>query len=107
MTTLPYVPLTEAQVEAFCRRWKIVEMGVFGSAVRGELRPDSDIDFLVTFEPEADLGFHQLFRIEEELASLVGRPVDIVTRRSVEASQNYIRRQSILSSVVPLYVREG
>jgi predicted nucleotidyltransferase len=87
----------------FCRRWKIVEAGIFGSAVRGELRPDSDIDFLVTFAPDAEWSLLDVAHIENELSDLVGRPVDLIERSGVEKSPNWIRRRSILESVVSVY----
>ena len=88
----------------FCRRWRIVELAVFGSALRDDFRPDSDIDLLVTFEPDAGWSLLDHARMEEELAALLGRPVDLVSRRAVEGSVNWIRRQAILETVRPLYV---
>jgi predicted nucleotidyltransferase len=87
----------------FCLRWKISELGVFGSTARGEQRADSDIDVLVTFAPGASWGLFDLVRMEDELATILQHPVDLVERSAVEDSPNYIRRRSILESVVPLY----
>jgi hypothetical protein len=89
---------------AFCRRWKVSELAVFGSALRNDFRPDSDIDLLVTFEPEANWGLLEQSAMESELASLLGRRVDLVTRRAVEQSENWIRRKAILESAESIHV---
>lgn len=107
MTTVAGIEVSDAELQAFCRRWKVAELGLFGSAVRGELRPDSDVDVLVTFSPEADWGLFDLVRMQDELSALLGREVDLVDRAAVEASPNYIRRRSILESVQPLYAEPG
>jgi predicted nucleotidyltransferase len=94
---------SQAELGAFCRKWKVVELGVFGSVAKGEDRPDSDLDVIVSFGDGASWGLFDLVRMEDELSALVGRRVDLVERRAVETSPNYIRRRSILNSVVPLY----
>ena len=88
----------------FCRRWKIAELAVFGSALREDFRPESDIDLLVTFRPDADWGLLDQVTMEEELSSLVGRKVDLVSRRAVERSANWIRRRAILDSAQLIHV---
>jgi uncharacterized protein len=95
--------IAESEIARYCRRWKITELLVFGSAARDELRPDSDFDLLVSFGPEADWSLLDHIAMTEELSVLVGRPVDLVTRRAVERSSNRIRRQAILSSARPYY----
>ena len=92
-----------AEVAGFCRRWKVRELAVFGSALREDFRPDSDIDFLVTFEPDANWGLLDQSAMESELAALVGRKVDLVSRRAVERSSNWIRRQAILESAETIH----
>ena len=104
MRAAPQLPISQEQLAEFCRRWDIVEMDLFGSAARGELRPDSDIDVLVTFKDSSRWGIFDLIHMEDDLAGLVNRPVDLVERRDVEASENYIRRRAILDSAVPVYV---
>jgi predicted nucleotidyltransferase len=76
------------QVEAFCRRWKITELAFFGSALRDDFRPDSDVDVLVTFEPDARWSSWDMSGMKFELEEIFGRSVDILTRRAVEASRN-------------------
>ena len=97
------VQLDPERLSAFCRKWGIAEMALFGSVLRDDFGPDSDVDFLVTFEPNAQHGFEELDRMEQELAGMVGREVDLVERRLVERSENYIRRRAILNSAERIY----
>jgi len=89
---------------AFCRRWKVRELAVFGSALREDFRPQSDIDLLVTFDPDANWGLLEQTAMESELAALLGRRVDLVSRRAVERSPNWIRRKAILESAETVHV---
>lgn len=100
---LKRLAVDEAQLGELCRQWQIVSLEVFGSALRDDFGPASDIDLLVTFAPDAHHGLFSLEQIEEELTELFGRKVDLATRRSVEQSHNWIRRNAILSSAVPIY----
>jgi uncharacterized protein len=88
----------------FCRRWDISELALFGSAVRPDFRPDSDVDVLVSFGAQAHWTLFDCIRMEQELAGIFGRAVDLVSRRAVEQSANPIRRREILESAEPLYV---
>lgn len=98
------VQLDRDQIAAFCRKWQIAEMSLFGSVLREDFGPDSDVDFLVTFEPGADHDWEDWPAMVDELAGIVGRRVDFVEKRLVEQSENYIRRQAILGSAEQLYV---
>ncbi len=98
------IELEPPRLEAFCRRWGIAELSVFGSALRDDFRSDSDIDLLVSFAPEARIGLLEHVVMQEELSELLGRKVDLVSRRAIERSANPIRRKAILESAVPLYV---
>ena len=91
------------RIEEFCRRWKIAELSLFGSALREDFRPESDIDLLVRFAPDADWSLLDRARMERELVELLGREVDLVSRTAVEASPNWIRRNEILSTAKTLY----
>ena len=91
----------------FCRHWQVVELALFGSVLRDDFRDDSDIDVLVSFAAEARITFADLDRMEIVLAQLFGRPVDVVTRRSIERSQNWIRRRNILDSAEVAYARKS
>ena len=84
---------------AFCARWGVSELYVFGSASRGELRPDSDLDVAVRFRPDARYSLFDLVDMKDELAVMAGRPVDLFTLRGIEHMANRVRRQSILESL--------
>src|SRR5437762_1497113 len=87
----------------FCRRWKIKELSLFGSALGDDFRPDSDVDLLVTFaDPDQTFGpwGGDLDEMEEELVRLFSRPVDFIRRESIERNPNYIRRRSILDNLL-------
>ena len=85
-----------------CRRHHISRLELFGSRAKGTARPDSDVDLLVTFEPGHTPGL-EFFGLAEEFAAVLGRPVDLFTRDSVERSPNPYKRASILSSAELLY----
>lgn len=93
------IPIPRQPLEDFCRRWKITELALFGSVLREDFRPDSDVDVLLSFADDARWGLFDLGRMEEELRTIFGRPVDLITRRSVEESRNYIRRRDILDGL--------
>jgi predicted nucleotidyltransferase len=92
----------EQRIIDFCNRWRVADLELFGSVLRPDFGPGSDVDLLVTFHPNADWGLIEHAAMEEELAGLLGRPVDLLTRRSVERSANQTRRASILSGAVLL-----
>jgi len=98
------IELDHRALEAFCRRWKITRLELFGSVLRDDFGPDSDIDFLVTFDPVARWTLFDMVHARDELACIVGRPLDLVARRPIEKSENWIRRRSILESAKTLYV---
>lgn len=98
------IEMPKQKIAEFCQKWKIVELSLFGSVLREDFRPDSDVDVLVTFAPDARYSLFDLVHIEEELKEILGRNVDLVERNAVERSENYIRRQHILSSVQTIYV---
>ena len=87
----------------FCRRWKIKQLAVFGSAATGVLRPDSDIDLLATFAPEADWSMFDHYRMENELVELLARDVDLVNVRALEENPNRVYHRQILSSAKVVY----
>jgi hypothetical protein len=90
-------------IKDFCRKWKIIELSLFGSVLRDDFRPDSDVDVLVSFAPEADWGLLDHETMEDELSAILGRDVDLVTRRAVERSTNRLRRDSILNAAEAIY----
>jgi predicted nucleotidyltransferase len=98
------IAIPQDRLVEFCRRWKITELSLFGSALRKDFLPDSDVDLLVTFAPGESWGFDDYLAMKEELEGVFSRTVDLVERRLVETSENYIRRKHILSHLEPLYV---
>jgi predicted nucleotidyltransferase len=98
------IDLPMDEIAAFCRRWQIAELAVFGSVLRDDFRPDSDVDFLVTFAPDAPWTLFDFGTMQQELESLVGRQVDLVEKVSVEKSHNWIRRREILQNADLIYV---
>lgn len=94
--------LPRERITAFCRRHHIRRLSLFGSAVRDDFGPDSDVDVLVEFEEGHTPGL-AFFTLHEELADIFGRPVDLLTRRSVEASPNRFFRDEALSRVETIY----
>lgn len=97
------VELGRDRIETFCKKWKIGELALFGSGLRDDFREDSDLDFLATFSPNVAWGLLDHAAMERELAKIVGRPVDLVSRKAVEQSHNWIRRKAILESAKVLY----
>jgi predicted nucleotidyltransferase len=90
-------------LEELCRRWRVTELSLFGSALREDFRADSDIDLLVRFAPDAEWSLLDHAKLERELTEMLGRKVDLVSRTAVEASPNWIRRREILSTARALY----
>jgi predicted nucleotidyltransferase len=92
-------------IEAFCRRWRITELSLFGSVLRPhEFRDDSDVDFLATFDDAARWTLFDLVEMQDELKTIIGRNVDLVEKIAVERSPNYIRRRHILENQRTFYV---
>jgi hypothetical protein len=100
----PRIQFEQRRLEEFCRRWKVTELALFGSALREDFRPDSDIDVLISFRPDADWSLFDRVTMGAELTDIMGRKVDLVSRRGLERSSNWIRRKAILESAEPLYV---
>jgi predicted nucleotidyltransferase len=97
------ISVLQERLAEFCRRWQVAELSLFGSALREDFRPDSDVDLLVSFAPGVSWDFDEFLTMKEEMETLFGRTVDLVERRLVETSENYIRRRHILSHMVPIY----
>lgn len=91
-------------IAAFCKKWRIAEFSLFGSVLRDDFKPDSDVDVLVVFEDDAHWGFGQFQEMMKELEAICGRKVDLVEKRLIVQSENYIRRKHILSNLENIYV---
>jgi predicted nucleotidyltransferase len=97
------IPIDHGRIAEFCRRWNITEFSLFGSVLRDDFRPDSDVDVLVNFHPDAHWTLLDLAEMREELEGILDRKVDLLTRRGVEQSRNPLRRQAILSTAEVVY----
>jgi uncharacterized protein len=96
----PKIDIPKAKIADFCRRWKIKEFALFGSILREDFRPDSDIDVLVTFEPDGGITFDNRVEMLDELAEIFGREVDLVEK---DAIRNPFRRHDILTTKEVVY----
>jgi hypothetical protein len=97
------IDLDVDEIAAFCRRWDITELALFGSVLRADFGPESDVDVLATFAPDAGRSLFDYAEMSAELAAIVGHRVDIVNREAVEKSANWIRRRAILESAELVY----
>jgi hypothetical protein len=88
------------QIAAFCQRWKIIEFALFGSVLRDDFRPDSDIDVLVTFVEKHGLTLDDRLNMQEAIEALLGRKVDLINKKYLK---NPYRRQEILSTQQVIY----
>ncbi len=98
------IEMPKEKVVAFCHRNRIRSLALFGSVLRDDFRPDSDVDVLIEFEPGREPGLMELIGMQDELSGILGRKVDMVERKAVERSENYIRRRHVLESVESIYV---
>jgi hypothetical protein len=92
----------KSKLAPFCRQHSVARLEVFGSVARGEADAESDLDLLITFQPGVQPGL-EFYLLPDEIERIVGRKVDLLTRRSVERDGNYIRRRGILDSALEIY----
>jgi predicted nucleotidyltransferase len=90
-------------IRSFCQEWGITEFALFGSVLRGDFRPDSDIDVLVRFRDDVRYSLFDLARMGDQLEHIFHRPVDLIDRKAIEQSANYLRRDHILNSAEVVY----
>jgi predicted nucleotidyltransferase len=98
------VTIPKSRIAEFCRRWDVSEFAIFGSALRADFRPDSDVDVMVSFAPAAHPTLFDMALMQEELQQIFGRKVDLISRRGLENSRNYLRRKAILESALVIDV---
>jgi predicted nucleotidyltransferase len=101
------IALDRRRLDALCRRWKITELALFGSWLRGDNTAQSDVDLLVTFDPDAGWSLFDFVRMQDELSDLLKLKVDLVSRRGLERSRNPIRPKEILSTAKVIYASQG
>lgn len=92
--------ISHKEVEAFCRRWKITEFALFGSVLREDFGPDSDVDVLVAFADDAEWSLYDWVDMINELKTIFGREVDLVAK---DALRNPFRRHTILKTKEVIY----
>jgi predicted nucleotidyltransferase len=92
------IPIPLGAIASFCDRWGITEFALFGSILRDDFGPASDIDVLIRYRPEVGYSLSKWLEMQDELEHIFGRKVDLVSRRGLEASRNRHRKESILKS---------
>ncbi|MDA0268419.1 MAG: nucleotidyltransferase domain-containing protein [Cyanobacteria bacterium] len=95
--------ITPAQLAEFCQNAQITELALFGSILREDFRPDSDIDILVTFTPDCNIDLMGFVGLEYDLEDWLHREVDLVEKETVEQDRNWIRRKEILNNHQVIY----
>ena len=94
------ITTSKERLDDFCRKWKVAELSVFGSVLRDDFRPDSDVDLLVTFASDAQWSLYDWTDMIGELREIFGRKVDLL---SLQALRNPFRRHEILKAREILY----
>jgi uncharacterized protein len=92
------------KIAEFCQRWSITEFSLFGSVLREDFRPDSDIDVLVIIDPKAHIGLFELAQMQIELEKIFKHPVDLVEK---EGLRNPYRKWEILKTAEIIYAASG
>jgi predicted nucleotidyltransferase len=88
------------KIAEFCKRWSITEFALFGSVLRADFRPDSDVDVLVSIDPKAHIGLFEIIDMKLELQDMFKRPVDLVEK---DGLRNPYRRKEILRTAQVVY----
>jgi hypothetical protein len=101
MPSKPAIDIPLEAIAALCEQYQVKELALFGSVLREDFRPESDVDVLVEFLPEARIGLIRFFGLQRELSSTIGRRVDLVPKKAVRPRL----RQSILGSAETVYAR--
>lgn len=97
------IPASPTQIAEFCQRWKITEFALFGSVLRDDFRPDSDIDILATFAAKPAATWDDWMKMQKEIEALFGRKVDLVSKKYLK---NPYRRHEILKTQKVIYATE-
>lgn len=92
--------ISQSEIREFCQRWRIVEFSLFGSVLREDFHPDSDVDVLVTFAPDAQVSLFDMVKMQLELKTIFDREVDMVEKASLH---NPYRRREILKTAEKVY----
>lgn len=100
------IELPYDEIVAFTHRWDLTEFSLFGSILRDDFRPDSDVDVMVAFPPDSEATLFDMMHMQDELVEIFGRPVDLLTRYGVEHGRNPFTRKYILEGSQTIYQRE-
>ncbi|MYF91609.1 MAG: nucleotidyltransferase family protein [Gemmatimonadetes bacterium] len=96
------IDIPQEEIAAFCQRNHIRRMALFGSVLRNDFTPESDVDVLVEFEPDQTPGL-EFITMQDELSEILGRQVDMYTFKGVESNRNWLLREEILNSAEMQY----
>ena len=94
---------SQNELEKFCQRWQVIRREIFGSAIRDDFNEKSDIDLLVEYHPDFHRTLADMEEMQIEIEEIFQRPVDLITKKSIERSLNPYKRKNILSQAVVLY----
>ncbi|MFZ4666073.1 MAG: nucleotidyltransferase family protein [Prochlorotrichaceae cyanobacterium] len=100
------INLSMPQIREFCQRWQIIEFALFGSVLRDDFGSNSDIDCLVKFSDKSDWSLFDRVQMQQELALIMNRKVDLINKRAIERSHNWIRKKEILNTAQTIYVKK-
>jgi len=103
----PITVISADKIAEFCWRWKIRELALFGSALRNDFGVNSDVDILVDFDKDADWSLLDHIRMQQELETLLGRNVDLISKRALERSRNWLFRREVLSTAKVFFSKTG
>lgn len=98
------IRIPRTKIADFCKRWQVSEFALFGSVLRPDFRPESDVDILISFLPDTHVTLFDMARMQVELKAIFKREVDLISKRGVENSRNYLRRKNILNSAQVIHV---
>jgi len=101
--TTPRIDIPMDKLVELCKRWKIVEQTLFGSVLRDDFGPESDVDVMIVFDRDHTPSLFDMMTIRAEMSALIGRPTDLITRSGIENSQNPFLKQEILSGAEVFY----
>lgn len=96
--------MPKTKIAEFCKRWNVSEFAVFGSALTKDFRPDSDVDIMVDFPTQAKVTLYDMTKMQDELKQIFKRDVDLISKRGVKNSRNYLRKKAILESAQVIHV---
>jgi len=103
MVMAPRIHIDSDRIAAFCRKWRIIEFALFGSVLRDDFCPHSDVDVLVTFSPDAPWDYFDWADMTEELKAIFGHEVDILEK---DGLRNPYRRHAIYRSSQVIYAAQ-